>query len=177
MTLIPDSILSDETNIFDELFRRFGEIDLTRMLIYIIDAVDASALPHLAWQFHITNNEGWQLATSDEQRRQLIKKSISLHKMKGKISGITYILKLLGFVVTCEKWNEYGGDPYHFKLSLTSGSHNYTDTIAAQISRIIDEYKRASNVLDSIELNLSTQSLAPYYGGFGVAGLKITGGA
>ncbi len=50
--LIP---IKDENSLaFNELFDRFGTLDLTVLLIYLVDNVNSSALPHLAEQFHIT---------------------------------------------------------------------------------------------------------------------------
>lgn len=175
MALIPDSILSDETIIFDELFQRFGDIDLVKMLVYLVDYVDASVLPHLAWQFHLTDNEGWQFATTDAERRRLIKKAIPAHKIKGKVKACKYILELLGFIVVQQEWHEYNGDPYHFKLNI-SGGVDVTD-VATKINALIEEYKRASYILDSVNLNLNSQSTIPYIGGYGITGLYITGGA
>ena len=46
--------------IFDEICEeRFKKLDLETVLVSIIDNVPASALPHLAEQYHITGNEGW----------------------------------------------------------------------------------------------------------------------
>jgi hypothetical protein len=62
----------------DEVFSIQKDID--KLLVYIIDRVDASALDFLAWQFHL---EGYQFATTDAQKRAMIKKAIELHKYKG----------------------------------------------------------------------------------------------
>jgi phage tail P2-like protein len=175
--LIPDSIKSPETVIFDELFARFGEIDLIPMLVYMVDYVDASALPHLAWQFHLTDNEGWGFAKTDEERRKLIKNAIPAHKVKGKVKACKFILQTLGFVIEQQEWFDYGGDPYHFKLKVSSGSQTYSENIADQISQLINEYKNARSLLDNLELNLSSESTVPSIGGFGQTGLYITGGA
>lgn len=177
MQLIPDSINSKENLIFDSLLSRFDQIDLIHMLVYIVDVVDSSALPHLAWQFHVTENEGWQFATTDEEKRRLIKNAIVAHKIKGKVQACKFILTLLGFVVEQTEWFDYQGDPYHFRLKLTSGSQPYTSDILQKVTLLIDEYKRASNILDNIEFILSSESPVPYIGGFGQSGLYITGGA
>ncbi|EJV9590242.1 phage tail protein I, partial [Salmonella enterica subsp. enterica serovar Infantis] len=53
--LLPPPLASDErfsvlANIAAE---RFAQIDLTALLVYLVDIVDASALPSLAGQFHV----------------------------------------------------------------------------------------------------------------------------
>ncbi len=56
--LLPPPLASDErfsilANIAAE---RFAQIDLTALLVYLVDIVDASALPSLAEQFHVGND-------------------------------------------------------------------------------------------------------------------------
>ena len=150
--LIPDSITSEETIIFNELFARFGEIDLIPMLVYLVDYVDASALPHLAWQFHVTDNEGWKLAITEAEKRRLIKNAIPAHKIKGKVKGVKFVLETLGFLVELQEWFEYGGDPYHFKIGLSLVDREYDSETFNNLINLIDEYKNVRSVLDEISI-------------------------
>lgn len=83
--LLPPPLASDErfsilANIAAE---RFAQIDLTALLVYLVDIVDASALPSLAEQFHVQGLEGWLFAANEQEKRELIKQAIELHKYKG----------------------------------------------------------------------------------------------
>ena len=49
------------------------QVDLSRLLVYLIDLVQSEALPHLADQFHVLGLEGWNAALTEEARRALIK--------------------------------------------------------------------------------------------------------
>ena len=69
------------------------ENDIKKLLIYIIDSVDSSALPHLAWQFHI---EGWDTAQTETDKRNLIKRAIEMHRYKGTLYGIKTACGLAG---------------------------------------------------------------------------------
>ncbi len=58
--LPPPPLASDErfsilANIAAE---RFAQLDLTALMVYLVDLVDASALPALAEQFHV---QGWKV--------------------------------------------------------------------------------------------------------------------
>ncbi len=82
--LLPPPLASDErfsilANIAAE---RFAQIDLTALLVYLVDIVDASALPSLAGQFHVQGLEGWLFAANEQEKRELIKQAIELHKYK-----------------------------------------------------------------------------------------------
>jgi len=75
----------------DKVF--YIENDISKLLVYIIDSVDASALNWLAWQFHI---EGWELAQTEQEKRNLIRRAIQLHKFKGTLFGIKTACQLAG---------------------------------------------------------------------------------
>lgn len=82
--LPPPPLASDErfsilANIAAE---RFAQLDLTALMVYLVDLVDASALPALAEQFHVQGLEGWLFTTDEREKRELIKQAIELHKYK-----------------------------------------------------------------------------------------------
>lgn len=67
--LLPPPLARDErfsilANIAAE---RFAQIDLTTLLVYLVDLVDASALPSLAEQFHVQGLEGWLLPSMNRR--------------------------------------------------------------------------------------------------------------
>ena len=63
--------------IFDEICEeRFSKIDIDTLLVIIIDNLPSDALPHLAEQYHITGNEGWLHANTENEKRALIKNAI-----------------------------------------------------------------------------------------------------
>ncbi|MGC6751651.1 phage tail protein I, partial [Escherichia coli] len=95
--LPPPPLASDErfsilANIAAE---RFAQLDLTALMVYLIDQVDASALPALAEQFHVQGLEGWLLTTDEREKRELIKQAIELHKYKGTIWAVRRVLEIL----------------------------------------------------------------------------------
>lgn len=65
------------------LVPRLQDLPVEKLLVYLVDAVDAQLLLELGRQFHLTGLEGWRLANTDEARRRLIKRSIALHRKKG----------------------------------------------------------------------------------------------
>jgi len=69
------------------------ENDLSKLLVYLIDQVEESALPFLAWQFHI---EGFDQAKTIQEKRNLIKHAIELHRHKGTLLGIKTACQLGG---------------------------------------------------------------------------------
>ena len=79
-----------------QLTERLTGLDMTRLLIYLVDLVEDDALPYLGEQFHIMGGEGWDFAADDAARRALIKSAIELHRYKGTPWAIKQALKKLG---------------------------------------------------------------------------------
>lgn len=70
--------------VFDDIWRdRLAALDLTATLVYMVDIVPEGALIWLARQFGVMGNEGWAFTTTAEERRDLVKAAIELHRRKG----------------------------------------------------------------------------------------------
>lgn len=54
-------------------------------------------LPWLAWALSITDAEGWRLASTTQQKRDLLARSIELHRKKGTLYSIQQALQMMGF--------------------------------------------------------------------------------
>lgn len=88
-------------SVFDEITEeRNAALDIEKVLIYVIDQVDEKALLPLAVQFDLMGVKGWDFCSTTEQRRQLIKRAIELHRYKGTPYGVKEALKLIGFFNT-----------------------------------------------------------------------------
>lgn len=75
---------------------RLDNIDLSVLMVFLVDIVDSSALPWLGEQFSLSG-DGWELAESDDVRRMLIKAAIELHRYKGTPWSIRVVIRHFGF--------------------------------------------------------------------------------
>lgn len=75
---------------------RLDNIDLSVLMVFLVDIVDSSALPWLGEQFSLSG-DGWGLAESDDVRRMLIKAAIELHRYKGTPWSIREVIRRFGF--------------------------------------------------------------------------------
>lgn len=73
------------------------DIPVAPTLPLVIDEVPASALYFLADYFNVLGWNGWRLATTEEQRRELIRNAIRLQRTKGTPGAIRDIVKALGY--------------------------------------------------------------------------------
>ncbi|WP_432719831.1 phage tail protein [Jeongeupia wiesaeckerbachi] len=82
--------------VLGDLASRLNDIDLSPLLVYMIDSVDASALYALAEQFSLTDSDGWALAETETAQRALIKRAIEIHRYKGTPWAVREVFRLLG---------------------------------------------------------------------------------
>ena len=128
--------------IFDEICaERFNALNLECVLISLIDKVPSDALPHLAEQYHVTGNEGQLQAVTEEEKRNLIKSSIKMHRYKGTKYALKEIFRTLNLTCDIEEWFNYGGLPYHFKVLLQISDTSISENTEERLLSSVKEYK------------------------------------
>lgn len=91
-----------------QLSERLARLDLSRLLVNLVDLAEPSALPFLGEQFHIMGWEGWDFAGDDAARRALIKSAIELHRYKGTPWAVKQALAKIGYPdSTLVEYGEY----------------------------------------------------------------------
>lgn len=121
--LIPAGIRDVSTVAMYDLIDRMGTVDLTPLLVYIIDNVTETALPHLIQQFHVAGLEGARLAENATNKRALLKRAIALHRLKGTPAGIKQALAEIGFGDTVII--ERSGDIHYDGVTSFDGLYHY----------------------------------------------------
>lgn len=95
--LLPPPLAADVSfRALASLVERFDALKLEVLMVYLVDIVDASALDALAAQFSLTE-DGWQLAESEDARREMIKSAIEMHRFKGTPWAVREVIRSLGF--------------------------------------------------------------------------------
>ena len=162
--LIPAGIRDDSTLAFNEIIDRVGRVDLTPLLVYMIDNVAASALPHLAEQFDVTGYKGWIQTGSETERRELIKSAVAKHYYKGTPYAIKQALADISIESTIQEWFEYGAAPFHFKVIVELLVQGADSAKIDMIDKLVNEYKNVRSLLDLIEIIYSLDSTVPVAG-------------
>ena len=102
----------------EELVKLYQDNDL--LAIYTnIDQLDEALLDILAYDFKV---DWYEFAAPVENKRQAIKECILVHKRKGTKYALEIALHSMFQDAKVEEWFEYGGQPYHFKLTVYGGS-------------------------------------------------------
>jgi len=152
------SIKDESSMAFNELFNRLGTLDLTPILVYLIDDIKSDALPHLAQQFHITGNEGLINCKNEDEKRNLIKNAIQIHKYKGTKYALEKVLEVLNLNGKITEWFDYGGSPYYFRIILDLFNRDFDEITEKQLFDLIDETKNVRSVMEKLEINLSNKA-------------------
>lgn len=152
--IVPVNDLS--LQIMDRLHSRFQNINLDFLNIYKVDDIHESILPYLGEQFHVLGNEGWLQARNNEEKKALIKNSISLHKHKGTRFAVEQALKMFNLTTEIKEWFEYGGDPYCFKVVIDLLSEGLDYKLIERLEDLINEYKNERSKLESFQISLSS---------------------
>jgi P2-related tail formation protein len=140
---------------FNILMQELNLVDLSKLLVYLIDDVDVSALPYLGAQFDVLGYKGFRIAQDDTGRREIIKRAIELHRYKGTEWAIMEALKSIGFTDVLliktgyEHWAKFG-------VLITNENVQLTESSFQDITAMIMEYKRAVCVLEEIRMNILT---------------------
>lgn len=153
-----DNVIQDVTRWADKLNYK---LKLDELPVEIID--------HLLWENHITWNEGLLLIETHEQKVELVRNAIELHRTKGTPFAIERVFSLLGLNAQLQEWFEYGSDPYHFKVVVRVNERGITPQLLKDLETLIHVYKNVRSALEVIDIILRLRcnvycAVAPNYG-------------
>lgn len=139
----------------ETLAARVSALDLAPTVLYDFDNVSASALIHLAEQFNVLGDAGWDIANTDDKKRALLKEAVALHRIKGTPYAVKRSLELLGVNATLTEWfqTEPQGVPYTFVVDAQvtdqlEGAAAIDAARSAQIERVVSFWKPARSHFD-----------------------------
>ncbi len=154
-TILNDSIAHlQHLQAFDlAVKKRFSELELDKLLIYLIDTVDASALPYLAEQFDVLGYKGFRLAHNEADQRAIIKKSIELHRFKGTLWAVEEAIKAIGYGdAIIEERVDHWSD---FRITLDIATHQLSAAELADLIEMVNAYKNARSHLIDVSFTIA----------------------
>lgn len=118
-SLLPSSIADDEevqalAKVVTQKLLDINDSINTLLLWKNLSRYDDTILLHLAWELH---TDLYDEELSKEVREQLIRSSILWHMKKGTRYSVKSALRMVFKTGDIEEWFEYGGNPYHFKVT------------------------------------------------------------
>lgn len=152
---------------FDKVaFTRMNSVEIDSLLVYIIDTVPASALSTLADQFDVLGFRGYGLATTDEQRRTIIKQAIELKRYRGTVWAIKQAMINVGYTDAVLVEGVDTGDPdtdwARFKIESDLGDTIGVDGISqSDLAKLVREYKPQRSVLEGVSYRIIISDILP----------------
>ena len=132
----------------DVVAGRWDNWDLTGFLAYLVDTCTPEALPYLAEQFNCDGLRGFAVANTEDEQRELIKKSVRLHKYMGTPWAIREACSTVGLpdIILTEGIASIPPDPdtdwARFSLLVQTPDTLTVDTsVFAQLRGFINHYK------------------------------------
>jgi phage tail P2-like protein len=162
LDILPGSIAHDEDvqAAASALGVAMSDVERDISLAYLfsrIDTLPEDVLDHLGYQFHITGIEGWRLAATVAEKRNLVRTAIEIHRKKGTKYAVVRVLDLLGMRGVVSEWFEYGGNPYTFKIDIDVVGYPITTEVLALLDDLVGEYKSARSHYE-VDLGLAQRS-------------------
>lgn len=172
--LLPPALAGDpRMQAMGAVAQRLSHLDLQPLMVYLVDTVPATVLPHLAEQFHLLG-EGWQFARNEEERRKLIKRAIELHRHKGTKWAVQQVLETLSLSGQIMEWFEYGGAPFHFRIDVDLSDRGIDEATYDTLVQLVNEYKNVRSHLEALTLALTVRSPVPVIAAALLCGELIT---
>ncbi len=140
-------------------------LGITELELYCrIDELPEPMLKMLAVEHRVFKTE-WELATTIEDRRELIKNSFELNLKRGTRWSVERILGILNINANLSEWFEYGGEPYHFSANIYDiNGEALTSEQLEQASRLINEYKPLRARFEGIDVTAEPSNAIAYTG-------------
>lgn len=106
-------------------------------------------LDELAWEYNLLYDESADIET----KRQWIDEALLFYALSGTAAGIEKYLKAAFNTAMVEEWFAYGGDPFHFRVTV---SGQWSAESNAWAYETIERIKNVRSLLDSITFNSQT---------------------
>jgi len=120
-----------------------------------IDKLPESLLDLISYEKHV---DFYDHELSTEQKRELIKTSVSWHRKKGTRWAVEKIVSIVFPETRISEWFEYGGNPYFFKLSAFVEDKGLNEATIQRLLKLVFETKNLRSWLEYLEVYLTSRS-------------------
>lgn len=181
--LLPDSIRDDPQFVAasQALDGMFAEVDeqVNAVLIWSrIDELEEPMLTNLAFQLHLDGYEGWSMAETPGQKRELVKNAVMLHWHKGTRYSLERIFTILGMRGLVTEWWESSEPvedfpPYTFDIDVEV-SRPVDERFYSDVLKLIFALKNARSHLRKARIYPANQGKAPVVASASLVGMWVT---
>jgi len=150
-SLLPYSMQDVSNLALEECINKAFSIDISKIILYLDENLSDTLLYEKAKMFHTLGIEGWNSATTRQEKINLIRNSIRNHRFKGTIKAIKSVLS--DNYIEYLKWTDYNGAANHFKIKVFT-EEPISSILQYNMAQSVNEYKRLSSKMDAFEINV-----------------------
>lgn len=153
--LLPPNATAQERAL-SEATARLSDVPLLVRESWNPDTCPAELLPWLAWAFSV---DEWDTTWTEQEKRDVIKASLDVHKHKGTIGAIDRALKPLGYLIEVVEWWEETppAEPYTFKIVMGTDSKPISEELYSKAERIVLQYKNLRSHLRALTIKTTVR--------------------
>ena len=109
----------------------------------------------------------------ESEARAILSQAFLLHKNAGTPYALKKALNAVFENIIIKEWFSYGGNPYTFRVKVSSGTKGFNQKELELLDVLIEEYKNVRSILEAVEIELLNKSIS-YNGSVSVSGESIT---
>lgn len=142
------SLLPNNATLLERSLERAGELGVDPEIIRgVADSARCppNFLPWLGWALKV---EGWEAAYTDDQRRELIREAIPVHKTKGTVGAIRRVLRAVRVNAEFKEWHQIPNSaPYTFQVTAWANDNRagegsiISPELGARLRALVDAAK------------------------------------
>lgn len=117
------------------------------LLLPNLNILNETMLDELAWQYHV---DGYDYKMDIYTKRILLRRSLAEHHYKGTPAAVEEICSSLFSSARVQEWHEYGGEPYHFRITVTAADDIQGADDTNRLTAVINQMKNVRSWLDEI---------------------------
>ncbi len=150
-SIAPPSISHDENiqALCDTIDIKLREIiEATRLVLLLprLDELPEEIVDELAWQYHV---DFYNNRLPLDRKHTLVRQAIDDHRIKGTPAAVERVVTAAFQSGKVIEWFEYGGEPYHFKVTLIKEPLTDIRTIDGLVDAIY-QVKNTRSWLDGV---------------------------
>ncbi|KPM58133.1 phage tail protein [Pseudomonas putida] len=142
------SLLPHNASLLERSLERAGELGVDPEIIRgVADSARCppNFLPWLGWALKV---EGWEAAYTDDQRRELNREAIPVHKTKGTVGAIRRVLRAVRVNAEFKEWQQIpNAAPYTFQVTAWANDNRagegsiISPELGARLRALVDAAK------------------------------------
>jgi len=145
---IASALASSRLGVIDDVAAGvFDDIDLSSIMVYLIDVCSVEALPWLAEQFDVSGENGYDSCTTERQKRELIKHAIRIHRFAGTTQAFTYFCNSIGYTL---KRIDKNINRTWCCFNLVLCGRQPDDAITQRITSAVEKCKSKRDILNAV---------------------------